>query len=248
MASFDIAYPGIKRWEGGYASGAFAASINDPGGETYRGIARKFNPNWSGWKTIDGRKPISYNKVFSDLEPAVAAYYKSEFWDKLGLGGLKDQNSANIILDMVVNQTGGSYWMITRALGDMSLGNTPVIRNKNDIKNLISRINAYPAPRFFNNLYREREAYYKYRSVAGNQQSSLKGWLNRLNAFYPQYLINLSKDTELAKEFGRRNFWYLLIIAVCIAVAVFLVYNYVIRKKPLQIPNLNLDAPVLSLK
>lgn len=44
LKSYDI----LIKHEGGY--------VNDPddkGGETYKGIARKFNPDWKGWKIID---------------------------------------------------------------------------------------------------------------------------------------------------------------------------------------------------
>jgi lysozyme family protein len=48
MADFEIAYGETELREGGY--------VNDPvdrGGETHRGVARKFHPDWSGWKIID---------------------------------------------------------------------------------------------------------------------------------------------------------------------------------------------------
>jgi len=56
MADFDKYYPILLKAEGGYASAEFAAKYNDKGGETYKGIARNFNPAWEGWAIIDAYK------------------------------------------------------------------------------------------------------------------------------------------------------------------------------------------------
>lgn len=51
MANFKIALDKVLSREGGY--------INDPddkGGETYKGISRKYNPDWKGWRIIDNTK------------------------------------------------------------------------------------------------------------------------------------------------------------------------------------------------
>ena len=51
MADFEIAYGETEIREGGY--------VNDPadrGGETHRGVARKFHPKWPGWKIVDKYK------------------------------------------------------------------------------------------------------------------------------------------------------------------------------------------------
>ena len=48
MADFNKAYKATMGHEGGY--------VDDPadkGGETYKGIARRYNPGWGGWKQID---------------------------------------------------------------------------------------------------------------------------------------------------------------------------------------------------
>ena len=53
MAIFNLAYKKLEVAEGGY--------VNDPddkGGETYKGISRKANPNWAGWISIDQIKKL----------------------------------------------------------------------------------------------------------------------------------------------------------------------------------------------
>jgi len=48
MADFNKAFQLILAHEGGYINDS-----DDPGGETYKGIARKMNPDWLGWHIID---------------------------------------------------------------------------------------------------------------------------------------------------------------------------------------------------
>lgn len=105
MASFDIAYAPLKDFEGGYDN-----DPDDRGGETYAGIARKFFPSWQGWKLIDQIKKT--NKTRSAINQAakadrllrdyVRAWYKTTWFDALGLGELP-QPLANEIFEQSVN-------------------------------------------------------------------------------------------------------------------------------------------------
>ncbi|RYY16321.1 MAG: N-acetylmuramidase, partial [Cytophagaceae bacterium] len=51
MADFAKYLPTLLANEGGYCH-----DPRDPGGETYRGIARTYNPSWPGWSAIDAVK------------------------------------------------------------------------------------------------------------------------------------------------------------------------------------------------
>jgi lysozyme family protein len=51
MAHFKTAYALTMGHEGIYSN-----NPKDRGGETYKGIARKFHPSWEGWKAIDRMK------------------------------------------------------------------------------------------------------------------------------------------------------------------------------------------------
>lgn len=105
MAEFESAYAPLKQFEGGYDN-----DTDDRGGETYAGIARNFYPKWEGWKLIDQIKRS--HKTFSAISRAaaqdfylqdlVAAWYKAEWFDALGLGNLP-QNLANEIFEQAVN-------------------------------------------------------------------------------------------------------------------------------------------------
>jgi len=79
---FEDAYNDLIKDEGGY--------VNDPddsGGETYKGISRRYNPDWTGWKIIDNYKENKENfkdflKTDVQLDNLVQAYYKANYWLK----------------------------------------------------------------------------------------------------------------------------------------------------------------------
>lgn len=67
--------PITLKHEGGY--------VNDPadrGGETYRGISRRANPNWEGWNLLKKHLPLRRGDIVNDkkLKDAVAKVY----WEK----------------------------------------------------------------------------------------------------------------------------------------------------------------------
>lgn len=102
MANFNEAYDITLKHEGGY--------VKDPvdvGGETYKGISRRYHPSWEGWSIIDGYKlrqgfPNSAYKD-SNLEILVKRFYKMYFWDVNLLDKFTSQNIANEMFDTGVN-------------------------------------------------------------------------------------------------------------------------------------------------
>lgn len=81
--SFDDAFNSTMGHEGGYANDPI-----DAGGETYRGIARRFHPSWSGWAIIDSAKKdksfpanISSGTEQITLDVLVRQFYKQNYWD-----------------------------------------------------------------------------------------------------------------------------------------------------------------------
>lgn len=108
MADFVIAYRPLKQFEGGWCK-----DPADRGGETYAGIARAFFPNWSGWIIIDQAKQHasyaqganSFSKYLAsipELTAKVEAWYRAEWWDRLGLAALP-QEAADEIFEEAVN-------------------------------------------------------------------------------------------------------------------------------------------------
>lgn len=118
MADFEPAEKKTGGFEGGWAN-----NPNDKGGETYKGIARKFWPRWQGWQGIDAAKkrllaPPPYGSReyrnwvahFNDLldtapllQKYVRDFYRANFWDAYRLGEIEHQEVANWIYDHAVN-------------------------------------------------------------------------------------------------------------------------------------------------
>jgi lysozyme family protein len=102
MADFDIALQNTLKNEGGYVF-----DKSDPGGETYKGIARKMNGGWVGWKTIDlFKKQANFPanlEINIPLQNAVNAFYKLNYWDVIKGSNLNNQVVANSIFDFAVN-------------------------------------------------------------------------------------------------------------------------------------------------
>ena len=107
MPNFKLALDIILKHEGFY--------INDPedaGGETFRGISRRYNLGWEGWKTIDALKKKDFpGSLIEDellLQDSVEKFYKTHYWDQF-LGdlipgqGTANQDIANELFDISVN-------------------------------------------------------------------------------------------------------------------------------------------------
>jgi len=102
MANFDEAYNKTLANEGGYDN-----DPDDAGGETYKGIARKFWGNWPGWAIIDASKSepdfpqcLKGNVV---LDKMVRDYYKTNYWNRFAGDEVPSQIVANEIFDTGVN-------------------------------------------------------------------------------------------------------------------------------------------------
>lgn len=120
MTDFDIAYNITRKIEGGWHN---AQGINsaDRGGETFKGIARKFWGTWSGWKIIDElkKKPGFPRTAEQDpeLNQLVRNFFKLHFWDSIRLSQIKSQPVKNELFDTAVNVgTAPAVKMLQRAL------------------------------------------------------------------------------------------------------------------------------------
>jgi len=85
VSDFDKGYILVTGLEGVYQSAQQAAFRKDSGGETYRGIARKKEPNWDGWKIIDLAKLGSNFPDCLDanqaLQDSAKNFYQLNYWD-----------------------------------------------------------------------------------------------------------------------------------------------------------------------
>lgn len=116
MADFNIAFQITSAHEGAYSN-----HPKDTGGETYRGIARNKNPNWSGWSSIDQLKSKANfpDNLKNDvmLQQKVSVFFKQQYWDGLKLDSCNMQAIANKLYDIAVNMgTGIAAKMLQRVL------------------------------------------------------------------------------------------------------------------------------------
>ena len=102
MADFTQAFQLMIAHEGGYVN-----DPDDPGGETYKGVARKIFSKWDGWTKIDILKrqagfPGNLDKDV-ELQQDIEDFYRVTFWDKMNGDKITDQDVANSIFDFGVN-------------------------------------------------------------------------------------------------------------------------------------------------
>lgn len=103
MASFAENYKKVHASEDDYHDGVIGTKV-DPGGETYRGIARRFHPNWDGWKVIDAikkRRQINDGDEIPEVNTSAYNYSKKTFWDAYNLDDINSQWVANIMFEIV---------------------------------------------------------------------------------------------------------------------------------------------------
>lgn len=224
MADFNLYYPKLVKHEGGY--------VNDPtdrGGETYRGIARKSNPTWSGWASIDNKKKagaIKNNAVFPELESNVKAFYKKLYWDTLSLDNLQDQSIAEFLSDFKVNgMTKSAQSKIQSFVGanpDGAIGG-----------DTIAQINKYPDKKKVHDyIYEVRKQHYdKIVANDSSQSKFLKGWKNRIDSFTYDVGKKVGEATESAKEVVKSHPIITISIVAGITILAYIVYKKFINKK-----------------
>ncbi len=99
--------------------GFYANNPDDPGGETWKGIARNKWPAWGGWAVIDRVKianPRNLQAALAqsqELETLVQAFYEAHFFRALNLDRIEQAEIACELFDTAVNQgaeTAGRYF------------------------------------------------------------------------------------------------------------------------------------------
>lgn len=104
MANFDKEFDKLILAEGGYVN-----DKDDAGGETYLGISRVNNPNWTGWKIIDEEKKKGISgitkrlKANTSLTTKAKFIYKERYWDVMDLDDVPSQSIAHQMFDTAVN-------------------------------------------------------------------------------------------------------------------------------------------------
>ncbi|MFN9539664.1 MAG: glycoside hydrolase family 108 protein [Planctomycetota bacterium] len=192
MAEFEIAFDETMLHEGGYVD-----DPDDRGGETYRGVARKFHPAGTGWKIVDElkrEKPDSFADLLDqkqELQTLVASFYREQFWRPIRGEQLSDQALANELFDTAVNQGVGTairFWQealnllnrnakdypeieVDGVAGERTLATTNQFlqRNRGQSDRLLKVLNLQQGARYLE-IARKNPV----------QRKFLHGWLNRI--------------------------------------------------------------------
>lgn len=105
MQNFKQAYQKTSQFEGGYSN-----DPSDKGGETYKGISRRYWPDWEGWKIIDIYKTkyagIELNQSLDankGLQGLVQQFYYEHYWLAMQCDEFSLQ-VASELFDTAVNQ------------------------------------------------------------------------------------------------------------------------------------------------
>lgn len=106
MANFQEALKKVLVYEGGYVN-----DKDDAGGETYKGIARRYNKDSIMWPEVDkvtrATKNVKQINIILEqnkiVQNEVARIYKKDYWDKLHLDEVKSQTIAYQLFDTAVN-------------------------------------------------------------------------------------------------------------------------------------------------
>lgn len=159
------------------AEGGYVNDPQDPGGETYKGIARKFNSKWDGWTLIDRAKqeknfPASLDGDVS-LQDKIKAFYETNYWDRIRGDEIGNQHIAESIFDFAVN----AGPVTSAKLAQSTVGVTPdgIIG-----PDTLAKINADEPRAFLANFALQKIA--RYVSICENRDESKKyfyGWVKR---------------------------------------------------------------------
>lgn len=168
--NFQYAYKKLLSHEGNYAYHPL-----DKGGETYRGITKRFNKNWYGWRYVNA---VPNKKQYQEIEKANfwAQDHFLDIWVKEGFDKIKDKQLASYLFDYRVNAYTGPK-ELRKVLNEVGL----CIPIKNKFTDEVAEcINVAPNWLLKNRLeHRRKQHYYRIVNRDPSQRIFLKHWLQR---------------------------------------------------------------------
>ncbi len=172
MADFSSAFQKVVKNEGGYVN-----DPSDPGGETYKGIARNMNSKWDGWDIIDQQKkqpkfPASLDSNV-DLQEKVSDFYKTNYWDRVKGDDITNDTIGFSIFDFAVNAGVGTSISLAQMVVDVDADGVMGV-------DTLTKINAFDADHFIAAFIVAKIA--RYASIVKKRPSSQKyfyGWVRR---------------------------------------------------------------------
>jgi len=181
MSNFYKFLPLLLKNEGYYSN-----RTADTGGETYRGISRRYHPTWAGWTLVDQEKrkhggALPWNhRIFNPLlDSLIEKFYKRNFWDGFLLDNILDENLQHILFDQIVNSGGYAIKSLQRVLKE-SFGKRLIVDGAIGPKT-IEATNSVEPQALFEAYKKKREDYYD--KLGNKQPENKEGWLARIRRF-----------------------------------------------------------------
>ena len=165
------------------SEGGYVFDKDDSGKETYRGISRRFHPEWKGWKIVDLYKPLKTNQIIksTSLENEIIKFYDDNYYKAVKGDEIKDDMIRAHIFDMAINAgIKTSIKILQKSISD-------VYDIKIDVDGIIGKVtlsytnNDDKLEDLRKQIIIERENYYK--SIVKQHPKNLKfldGWLTRI--------------------------------------------------------------------
>ncbi|MDF9799763.1 lysozyme family protein [Catalinimonas alkaloidigena] len=181
--SFETAYNHLMQFEGNYAH-----VKGDMGGETYKGIARRYHPHWSGWATIDEYKikhgPLKRNHYIPDpeLDQKVKAFYLANYWHEIYCSKIADERVAHLMFDFYVHSGHVGMKIVQRCVNQLL--DRDVLKIDGIVgKITLNWINKIPGELLHDLIKERRRDFLEGLASRPGQSKFLKGWMRRVDSF-----------------------------------------------------------------
>lgn len=158
--------------------GYYSNDSRDRGGETYRGISRRWFPKWVGWEIVDAypnKHDLRYN---DELEREVANFYYAYFWIRVKAHEIEDDFVAGMIFNFSVNM--GKKPIAKKIQRVLCVTPDGIIGPKT-----LSALNSINRDVFVYHFLLEIVEFYV--QLGKEQPHYLRGWLNRAMSIYYDY-------------------------------------------------------------
>jgi len=189
VADFNIAFEITMGNEGPYDN-----DPDDVGGETYWGIARRYHPDWGGWKIIDEYKskpnfPANLKDAVG-LKDSAKVLYKTMYWNIFLGDSIPDQKIAEELFDTGVNMGNSEaikFLQTSLNLLNRNQQNYPdIVVDGKFGPNTLNTLKKYLSWDKVDYLYKimnilQGVHYINYMNQSPIQEKYCRGWLNRVD-------------------------------------------------------------------
>lgn len=208
MAQFNKIVSFIKTKEGGLSSATSDSASNNPSNCGNGSNGKPYHTNkgitWSTFKGLSTKLGYSatcdnFLKMPDDIWNKI---YKDGFWNPMQGDRIQNQAIANTFVEMAWGSGVGSNTSSKGAIAYLkNFFKSKYNKSFDTITQIVDYVNELDnsgqTPQLFEKLYDFRKSLY----TSFNQPSNLKGWINRLDAFYlmnKPYAISTKTKTSIA--------------------------------------------------